>query len=189
MADYISVKDEFDADFDDLLYKRCWSGAIDTLKDIEAAGVEDQFMNYLNDVFLGETVDLGQLNDFIWFDRDSIYEACGLDENGEIIGLDSIKGNLDLTAYLIDDEGVDADTKYVDVWVSDTDIDFDIYITFRQSINGGEITSEVSDYSEMSDYSDLGQDAEVIQDATEIAQNYLEERGYIEDGNLVVAEE
>ena len=85
MADYISVREEFDADFNNLLYDRCWSGAVDTLKDIEAAGVEDEFMDYLSEVFFDQVPELTELNDFIWFERDAIYEACGLDENGELI--------------------------------------------------------------------------------------------------------
>lgn len=81
MDNSLNIKEEFWSDFSDLLYDRCWSGAIDTLKDIE-----EEFMDYLNEVFFDEQpVDLTELNDFIWFERDAIYEACGLDENGELI--------------------------------------------------------------------------------------------------------
>lgn len=86
MARDIHVVEEYWLDFNDLLDK-CWSGAVDTLKDIEAAGVEDEFMDYLNEALLYEedVVDMTDLNDFIWFERDAIYEACGLDENGNPI--------------------------------------------------------------------------------------------------------
>lgn len=66
------------------LKNNSWSGAIDTLNDIERANLEDEFMDFLENVFYGETPTDTEVNDFIWFDRDYIYESLGLDENGEI---------------------------------------------------------------------------------------------------------
>ena len=60
----------------------CWSGAIDTLKDIERNNRENEFMNLLEEMFLETTPTDTEVNDFIWFDRDLIYEHCGLDEDG-----------------------------------------------------------------------------------------------------------
>ena len=62
----------------------CWSGAIDTLNDIERHDREDVFMNLLEEMFMETTPTDTEVNDFIWFDREYIYEHCGLDENGEI---------------------------------------------------------------------------------------------------------
>ena len=62
----------------------CWSGAIDTLNDIERNDREDVFMNLLEEMFMETTPTDTEVNDFIWFDREYIYEHCGLDENGEI---------------------------------------------------------------------------------------------------------
>ena len=62
----------------------CWSGAIDTLNDIERNDREDEFMNLLEEMFMETTPTDTEVNDFIWFDREYIYEHCGLDENGEI---------------------------------------------------------------------------------------------------------
>ena len=43
-------------------------------------------MQYLDEVFgCEEELTDTELNDFIWFSRDEIYENLGLDENGEII--------------------------------------------------------------------------------------------------------
>lgn len=68
------------------LYDNSWSGAIQTLDDIKNANKEDEFMDYLEDVFCeDEEVEDTALNDFIWFERDEIYNALGLDENGELI--------------------------------------------------------------------------------------------------------
>ena len=61
----------------------CWSGAIDTLKDIERNNREDEFMNLLEEMFMETTPTETEVNDFIWFDREYIYEHCGLDENGD----------------------------------------------------------------------------------------------------------
>lgn len=67
------------------LFENSWSGARDTLEDIIKAEKEDEFMDLL-DTYFGteEEVDDTELNDFIWFERDTIYEDLGLDENGEI---------------------------------------------------------------------------------------------------------
>lgn len=62
-----------------------WSGALDTLKDIEDARKENEFMLLLEEVFAcGNTPTETDVNDFIWFERDFIYESLGLDENGEL---------------------------------------------------------------------------------------------------------
>ena len=68
------------------LFENSWSGARDTLEDIIKAEEEEEFMQYLNEVFgTEEELTDTELNDFIWFSRDEIYENLGLDENGEII--------------------------------------------------------------------------------------------------------
>ena len=61
-----------------------WSGAVDTIKDIQNANKEDEFMNFLEAVFCDEVPTDTEVNDFIWFDRDYIYENLGLTENGEL---------------------------------------------------------------------------------------------------------
>ena len=67
MARDIHVVEEFWLDFNEL-YDKCWSGAVDTLRDIEEAGLEDEFMDYLSEIFIDEDpVDMIALNDFIWF--------------------------------------------------------------------------------------------------------------------------
>ena len=61
-----------------------WSGAVDTIADIQNANKEDEFMNFLEAVFCDEVPTDTEVNDFIWFDRDYIYENLGLTENGEL---------------------------------------------------------------------------------------------------------
>ena len=68
------------------LFENSWSGARDTLEDIIKAEKEEEFMQYLDEVFCdSDEITDTELNDFIWHDRDTIYENLGLDENGEII--------------------------------------------------------------------------------------------------------
>lgn len=70
--------------FNDLM-ENSWSGAKDTLQDIENANLEEEFMENLENVyFLGETPTETELNDFIWFERDTIYSDLGLNENGQL---------------------------------------------------------------------------------------------------------
>lgn len=66
------------------LYDNSWSGALQTLDDIKNADLEEEFMDYLEGLFGDEEVEDTTLNDYIWFERDEIYEALGLDENGEL---------------------------------------------------------------------------------------------------------
>lgn len=62
-----------------------WSGAVDTIADIQDANKEIEFMNFLEMVFCDEVPTDTEVNDFIWFERDYIYENIGLTENGELI--------------------------------------------------------------------------------------------------------
>lgn len=67
------------------LKNNSWSGALDTLKDIEEADKEDELMYLLEEIFSGEIPTETEVNDFLWFERDYIYENLGLDENGRLI--------------------------------------------------------------------------------------------------------
>ena len=62
-----------------------WSGAVDTIADIQNANKETEFMNFLEMVFCDEVPTDIAVNDFIRFERDYIYENLGLTENGELI--------------------------------------------------------------------------------------------------------
>lgn len=67
------------------LKNNSWSGALDTLKDIEEADKEDELMYLLEEIFADTIPTETEVNDFLWFDRDYIYENLGLDENGCLI--------------------------------------------------------------------------------------------------------
>ena len=61
-----------------------WSGALDTLADIEKADKEEELMQHLEEVFMDRTPTETEVNDYLWFERESIYEAVGLNKNGEL---------------------------------------------------------------------------------------------------------
>lgn len=61
-----------------------WSGAIDTIADIQNANKENEFMDFLEMVFCDDVPTDTEVNDFIWFERDYIYENIGLTENGNL---------------------------------------------------------------------------------------------------------
>ena len=67
------------------LKENSWSGALDTLKDIEDAGKEEELMNFLEETFAcGNVPTETDVNDFLWFEREYIYDFLGLDENWEL---------------------------------------------------------------------------------------------------------
>jgi hypothetical protein len=66
------------------LKEHSWSGALDTLADIERADKKEELMQHLEEVFMDETPTDTEVNDYLWHDREFVYEAVGLNENGEI---------------------------------------------------------------------------------------------------------
>lgn len=67
-------------DFDDL-QRQCWSGALDTLKRVSDEGLEDELLNFLEEAMDEPT--LTEVNDFLWFDDDYIFESLGITEEEE----------------------------------------------------------------------------------------------------------
>lgn len=61
-----------------------WSGALDTLKDIENADKEDELMQFLEMEFADSTPTETEVNDLLWHDREYVYENVGLTPNGEL---------------------------------------------------------------------------------------------------------
>ena len=76
---YITVITETEMDFMDLL-KSCWSGAIDTLEYIKEQGKEEELLYLIEELDLH---DMTEINDFLWFDDEHIYECLGITEEDE----------------------------------------------------------------------------------------------------------
>ena len=66
-----------DYDFNDLM-DRCWGGAEETLKVIEENGKEDAFMNLLALAEIFDEPTLTEVNDFLRFDDDYIFDVLGI---------------------------------------------------------------------------------------------------------------
>lgn len=67
-------------DFNEL-YNSSWSGAVDTLDTIRENNKEDELLALIKDVLscYEGGLDRTQLNDYLWFDRDDIYESLGIE--------------------------------------------------------------------------------------------------------------
>ena len=61
-----------------------WSGALDTLEDIEKADKEEELMQFLEMEFADRTPTETEVNDLLWFEREYIYENVGLTKDGEL---------------------------------------------------------------------------------------------------------
>lgn len=70
---YIKV----DYDFNDLM-DNCWGDAEETLKVIEENGKEDAFMELLEMIFTDTEPTLTEVNDFLRFNDDYIYDTLGI---------------------------------------------------------------------------------------------------------------
>ena len=66
------------------LKENSWSGALDTLADIEKADKEDELMDFLEEIFADKTPTETEVNDLLWHDREYVYENIGLNANGEL---------------------------------------------------------------------------------------------------------
>ena len=77
----IEYKDEINNFCD--LQNLCWGGALQRLDEIEELDLEDEFMNYLEEIFCDETPSLTDINDFIWFECDDWIEEHKGEENDD----------------------------------------------------------------------------------------------------------
>lgn len=71
----LTIKKEID--FNDLK-NMVWSGAVDTIQRIEDEQKQDSLMALLNEVFFERQPDITDVNDYLWFESDSIYEYLGI---------------------------------------------------------------------------------------------------------------
>lgn len=60
-----------------------WSGAVQTLDEIEEKGKEEELIDYLNGIISSydNGIEETKLNDHLWFDRDTIYDELGIEHD------------------------------------------------------------------------------------------------------------
>lgn len=73
---YITVTTSNAMDFDDI-YENAWGGAVDTLDTISNEGKENDLMMLLNELY-PDGVDETELNDFLAFEDDYIFDVLGI---------------------------------------------------------------------------------------------------------------
>ena len=61
------------------LYENSWSGAIDTLDTIIKNDMESELMEHLEEIFDNQIPTETEVNDYLWFESDYIYECLGID--------------------------------------------------------------------------------------------------------------
>ena len=61
------------------LYGNSWSGAIDTLDTIIKNDMENELMEHLEEIFDNQIPTETEVNDYLWFESDYIYECLGID--------------------------------------------------------------------------------------------------------------
>lgn len=70
----ITVKQEMD--FDDIR-KSAWGQAVEVLDEIYKAGMQNELMEYLEDIF-NDGVDIVELNDLLSYDWEWVYSQIGM---------------------------------------------------------------------------------------------------------------
>ena len=60
--------------------RKAWSGGLTTLNTVRERGGVDTLTVICEDIFSGDTPTEGQINDWLWFDSDFIYQALGYDD-------------------------------------------------------------------------------------------------------------
>ena len=76
----IIVQEELDATD---LRDRLWSEAVHTWDNIVEAGKEEEALAFLNEIFCDRVPTITEINDVLWFEPETIYEAIGLTAEGE----------------------------------------------------------------------------------------------------------
>ena len=75
---------EIKMDFDfRRLQNNCWSGAIDTLITVYNNDKEDELMSLLEMEFEYDIPTLTEVNDFLWFEDEYIFEQLGISDEDE----------------------------------------------------------------------------------------------------------
>ena len=94
---------------------QAWSGGKDTMDDLSVSDC-DKLEQYLNELH-PEGMDDGELNDFLWYERDSIVEILGY-RNYEALANQDKESWEDHARTVIAEEIPDADEDMVDEYIT-----------------------------------------------------------------------
>ena len=61
------------------LKEQVWSGAVDTMETVAENDKEEELMDLLEMEFCMETPTMTEVNDFLWFETDFIFEHLGIE--------------------------------------------------------------------------------------------------------------
>ena len=64
------------------LKDRAWAGAQTTLNRVQEEGKEAELMSLLDEIFYEGATDT-EVNDFLWFEDETIYESLGIETEEE----------------------------------------------------------------------------------------------------------
>ena len=68
---------EYKVELSSLESFKAWAGALDTLNTVRERGGMDILTTICEDIFSGDIPTEVQINDWLWFDSDFIYQALG----------------------------------------------------------------------------------------------------------------
>ena len=74
---------EYTVEFTSFWDFEAWSGGKDTLEDIKNADKMDELYALAKEIFFDRTPSDTEINDWLWFDRDSIYDSLGMNDDEE----------------------------------------------------------------------------------------------------------
>ncbi len=71
---------EYKVELSSLESFKAWAGALDTLNTVRERGGIDILTTICEDIFSGDIPTEVQINDWLWFDSDFIYQALGYED-------------------------------------------------------------------------------------------------------------
>ena len=71
---------EYKVELSSLESFKAWAGALDTLNTVRERGGVDILTTICEDIFSGDIPTEVQINDWLWFDSDFIYQALGYED-------------------------------------------------------------------------------------------------------------
>lgn len=140
-----------DYDFEDLA-NACWGQARSILKEISDAGKENAFKSYFEEIYYDDMPTLAEVNDFLTFDWERVFEYIGMVSWDEL-------------SDLVDSKLIDSNIKDVEDFIDEMKSNTDDYD--ERDIEDAELTLDALEHLE-SEIEKSVDDKEITEDLTEI---------------------